>query len=266
MKHIRNDFVKHRMRLLWVCLAFVAVLAGAERWYVLSRGATSARPAVPAQPAQDALAPGQAAPLEGMVICLDPGHGGYDGGARAKDSGQWEKEINLAVAQKTAAALKSLGAQVVMTRDGDYDLTEAANGANTKKRRDMKARIDIAKEAGAQLLLSIHMNEYRSASSSGPQVFYRKGQEASRLLAGCMQESLILGLEPVKKREAMAGDYYILSLDIPSVLVECGFISNSREEALLLTADYQEKLAKAIAQGVVCYRDVSARAAEETPS
>ena len=201
----------------------------------------------------------QQQPLAGKVICLDPGHGGYDGGARARDSGVWEKELNLAVALKTREALEAQGAQVIMTRTEDADLADADNGANTKKRRDMKARLDTAQAGGAQLLLSIHMNEYRQRSSSGPQVFYTQGENDSRLLAGCLQESLIATLKPAKERAALAGDYYILGLPIPSALVECGFISNPEEEKKLLDEGYQTRVGEAIAQGVAAYYDLKSR-------
>ena len=101
------------------------------------------------------------------------------------------------------------------------------------------------------MVISVHMNEYRSRSESGPQVFYREGSEGGRLLAGCIQDALITALQPAKKRAALPGDYFILQLDVPSVLVECGFISNAQEEKLLLTEDYQARLADAIADGVV---------------
>ena len=219
--------------------------------------ARQAQPAKPANPAWQAAA--QARPLAGKIICLDPGHGGYDGGARARDSGVWEKEMNLSVAQKTRRALEALGAQVVMTRTDDSDLTQANNGANTKKRRDMKARLQIAQGEGAQLLVSIHMNEYRQRSSSGPQVFYPQGKDDSRLLAGCVQASLIKTLAPPKERSALAGDYYILGLPIPSVLVECGFISNPEEEKKLLDEAYQTRVGEAIAQGIADYYDLKSR-------
>ncbi len=193
-------------------------------------------------------------PLAGLTILVDPGHGGYDGGARCRDSGIWEKEINLSVALEVEKALIRRGAKVVMTRREDVDLTREPRPAGlTKKRQDMQARIDTAVENGADMVLSIHMNEYRSRAESGPQVFYRAGCEAGRLLAGCMQEALIAGLTPAKKRVAMPGDYFILRLEIPSVLVECGFVSNAREEALLLDASYQARLAEAIADGAAEY-------------
>jgi hypothetical protein len=112
-------------------------------------------------------------------------------------------------------------------------------------------------EQDIDLLLSIHMNEYRVRSESGPQVFYRAGNEGGRLLAGCLQEALITRLTPKKQRTAMAGDYFILQLEAPSALVECGFISNAEEERLLRSADYQTRLAEAIAEGVVLFFSLS---------
>ncbi|MBQ2700234.1 MAG: N-acetylmuramoyl-L-alanine amidase [Clostridia bacterium] len=198
-------------------------------------------------------------PLTGKIICLDPGHGGYDGGARARDSGVGEKVINLQVALKARTALESLGAQVVMTRWEDQDLSHASQKGNTQKRRDMNARLERAQAAGADMLLSIHMNEYRQRSSSGPQVFYTQGNEASRLLAGCPQKSLIDTLKPAKERSALAGDYYILRLPIPSCLVECGFISNPEEEKKLLSDAYQTLLGEAIAQGAADFFELQSR-------
>lgn len=204
----------------------------------------SARPARPARPVQREEQ--AAGPLSGKTILVDAGHGGADGGARARDSGVWEKEMNLKTAQKLRAALEALGADVIMTRESDMAYDE-------NKRADLTARLDLAREGRADMVLSIHMNEYRSRAESGPQVFYRAGQEKSRLLAGVLQAHLIDALSPAKKRQAMAGDYFILSLDIPSVLVECGFLSNAREERLLLEDGYQTQLAEALAQGVAEY-------------
>lgn len=193
-------------------------------------------------------------PLSGMTILVDPGHGGYDGGAKCRDSGVWEKELNLAVALEVEDCLARAGARVIMTRREDVDLSEAERPATvTKKRSDMQRRIDLAVQNKADMVLSIHMNEYRSRAESGPQVFYRAGSEAGRLLAGCMQEMLIAELRPEKERSAMAGDYFILQLEVPSVLVECGFISNAAEEKLLLDGMYQARLAQAIADGVAEY-------------
>lgn len=189
--------------------------------------------------------------LHGLVVLVDAGHGGYDGGARCRESGVWEKQLNLAVALKVEEALLQRGAQVIMTRREDIDLCSADRPATlTKKRQDMQRRVLLATDNGANMVLSIHMNEYRARGESGPQVFYRAGCDAGRLLAGCIQASLIDRLQPPKARAAMAGDYFILQLEVPSVLVECGFISNAAEEALLLDDAYQDRLAEAIALGV----------------
>ncbi len=187
--------------------------------------------------------------LEGWVICVDAGHGGYDGGAQARDSGVWEKEINLDVALRTAQALRSEGAQTVLTRTEDVELAEAGK---LRKRRDLQARVDAA--ASADVFLSIHMNEYRARTESGPQVFYRAGQEDSRLLAGALQAAMIARLQPRREREAHTGEYYLLEhLSIPAVLVECGFLSNAEEESKLLDAAYREQVAQAVCEGVCEY-------------
>ncbi len=229
--------LKNRLRIMACMGLCLLALAVAPR---------PARPAVPARPAQQ----GAAGPLSGKVLLVDAGHGGTDGGARAKDSGVWEKEINLRVAQALKTCLEDSGAAVLMTRENDTQYSE-------NKRQDLTARLDIARQARADLLISVHMNEYRSRRESGPQVFYRAGQEQSRLLAGCIQAAMIRTLQPRKERTAMAGDYFILSLDIPSVLVECGFISNAEEEELLLTPAYQLRVAQAVRDGILEFCDLA---------
>lgn len=204
-----------------------------------------------ATPAPSPSSPPAPGVLHGLTVLVDAGHGGYDGGARCRDSGVWEKHINLAVALKVEDALRQRGAEVVMTRREDVDLCSADRPpTQTKKRQDMERRVQLAKDNAADIVLSIHMNEYRARGESGPQVFYRAGCDGGRLLAGCVQAALIDHLHPAKARSAMAGDYFILQLDVPSVLVECGFISNAAEEKLLLDEDYQARLAEAIAAAV----------------
>ena len=239
----------------WLAAAVIAVLAlGAVAAVLAANKAGSGRmPQVTPAPSE-ALRTPEPLSLTGWVILVDPGHGGYDGGARARVSGTWEKHINLAVALEVEKSLAARGASVVMTRRGDEDLCEEDRPASqTKKRQDMENRVAIAVENHADMVLSIHMNEYRDSRESGPQVFYRQGADAGRLLAGCLQEALIENLQPARKRQAMAGDYFILQLDAPSALVECGFISNAAEEKLLLTPAYQAKLGEAIAEGAAAY-------------
>ena len=241
-RRIPRRKAEHAITLATALLVFIGGMLALAAWHKNDTLPSAAPTAAPA-------------PLTGLTILVDAGHGGYDGGARCRDSGAWEKELNLAVALKLEQALTDQGARVIMTRREDIDLcTENRPAGLTKKRQDMQNRIALATENQVDMVLSIHMNEYRVRSESGPQVFYREGSDSSRLLAGCVQVALISQLQPSKQRTAMPGDYFILQLDVPSVLVECGFISNAAEEKLLLNADYQQRLADAITTGVEEYR------------
>lgn len=227
------------MRKIVLYVSVVTLLVGAVYFLAYGQEKENAMPVLPKENAQ----PG---PLQGYTILVDAGHGGYDGGARAGVSKVWEKEINLQMAGQFRQALENAGARVIMTREEDKAFAD-------KKRPDLDARLQMARDGQADMLLSVHMNQYHSARESGPQVFYRKDQENSRLLSGCIQAAMISRLQPRKERKAMAGDYYMLSLDIPSVLVECGFLSNPEEEKMLLDDAYQKQLAEAVCEGVCEY-------------
>lgn len=188
--------------------------------------------------------------LEGLTVTLDPGHGGYDGGARAAESGIWEKELTLQISQAIQKELEARGARVVLTRTRDVSLSEDGSG-KARKRADLQKRLDLAEEAGADVFLSIHLNEYRDRAENGPQVFYQKGADAGRLLAGALQEKLVQTLQPAKQRKANAGDYYVLrNTALPAALVECGFLSNAQEEKKLLDKAYHRLIAAAVADGL----------------
>ena len=167
----------------------------------------------------EAARPQERGALAGCVIALDAGHGGYDGGAVGRVSGTPEKGLNLDVARRLAAILEEQGAQIVMTRTDDYALCDE-HPPIRKKLQDMQRRAAIIEQSGAQMVLSIHMNEYAGRSQSGPQVFYREGCPAGRLLAGAIQEAMNETLAPKKKRSALGGDYYILTLGRPSVFIQ----------------------------------------------
>ena len=204
-------------------------------------------------------------PLYGLCIAVDAGHGGYDGGAVGRVSGTPEKGLNLDVAQRVERLLTAQGARVIMTRTGDYALCDE-DPPIRKKLQDMQRRARIITDAQADLVLSIHMNEYAGRSESGPQVFYRENCPAGRLLAGAMQQAMTAQLAPKKEREALGGDYYILTLGIPGVLVECGFLSNREEEAMLLTEEYRERVATAIAAGVLAWHTLPQQKPEPLPA
>ncbi len=241
-----HDFVANRLSRLRMCVLYLLGMAALCLALGLGRPPMAATVS-----ANDANALPKDA-LSGMVVALDPGHGGYDGGARARDSGLWEKEITLSVALAVEKELADHGAKVMLTRREDMALCGEA-AALARKRKDLEARVDMAREAGATVLLSIHMNEYRSRRESGPQVFYQRGGDDGRLLSGVLQKALIDELKPKKERVAMAGDYFVLRSSIPSALVECGFISNPEEEKLLLSPEYQQRIGKALAQGLAEY-------------
>jgi len=188
------------------------------------------------------------AALSGRVIAIDPGHGGYDGGAKSV-SGRWEKEYNLEIAGILREELERLGAKVVMTREGDYALCDASAPIR-KKLQDMQRRAALALGGGADVLLSIHMNQYRDARESGPQVFYRADCPAGKLLAQTLQEEMLAHLSPAKARTAAPGDFYMVSIGIPAALVECGFLSNPAEAALLGREDYGKRIARALSDGL----------------
>lgn len=187
--------------------------------------------------------------LQGVTVCIDPGHGGYDGGAVGRESGELEKTVNLHFAFALRDAFKNEGANVLLTRDRDIALAEPGN---ERKRRDLRARVDAARDA--DLFLSLHMNEYPDRTQSGPQVFYTAGDERSRLLAGAIQQSMNQVLSPARPRSAHTGDYFVLrEQSLPAVLIECGFLSNAAEEQKLLSPEYRQLCAQSILQGVIEY-------------
>lgn len=188
--------------------------------------------------------------LTGSIIALDAGHGGYDGGAVGRQTGVQEKELNLDVTLRLRTALEAHGAQVILTRDDDYALCDE-NPPIRKKLQDMQRRAALVESGQAELLLSIHMNEYSNRRQAGPQVFFRKGCPAGQLLAGLMQQRMNEQLKPARQRVINTGDYYILTLGIPSVLVECGFLSNAAEEAQLRDPAYRQRVAESICDGVL---------------
>jgi N-acetylmuramoyl-L-alanine amidase len=184
---------------------------------------------------------GRGFPSKGFTVVLDAGHGGVDGGVEGVNTKVKESDLNLAVTKKLERYLKDYGINTVLTRkdkNGLYGISSKG-----RKQRDMQKRKEIINGANPDLVISIHMNAFPQRSQRGAQVFFDKGNEGGRELAETIQ--LFFGKNiPYCKRIIMTGDYYILNCtDKPAVIVECGFLSNSADEALLITAEYQEKLA-----------------------
>lgn len=189
-------------------------------------------------------------PLNGLKVYIDAGHGGYDPGAIGI-TGVEEKELNLAIAKYLQGYLEMSGAVVSMSRIEDQDL--AGDEETHRKRADMQARMQLLQESGAELMISIHQNSYTDSKYWGPQVFYKSQDVRSRELALSIQDCLNSFTAPECTRVIKEGDsYYILkNAEVPAVLVECGFITNSLEEELLSSPEYQKKVAWGIYQGII---------------
>lgn len=185
-------------------------------------------------------------PLTGKMVVIDVGHGGVDAGTSFGDI--LEKDLNLAIALKLQNTLSKNGASVLMTRDGDYDLSSP--NANRRKKSDFDNRIKLINESNADLYLSIHINYLSDSSYSGGQVFYYG--ENNKDLALAIQEEFNK-ISYARSIKNMPDIYMYKRLNILGVLVECGFISNRLEREKLVTNEYQQEIAQAITNGVVNY-------------
>lgn len=190
-------------------------------------------------------------PIPSYSVVIDAGHGGIDSGATSKN-GTIESEINLQIAKEIESVFVNKGYLCYLTRkdeNGLYDDTSPGF-----KKRDLQKRVEIVKSVNADIFISVHLNIYSSPSRRGAQVFYKKGNENGKKLADSIQLELNLLKESKRMYDAITGDYFLLnSLDMPAVIVECGFLSNIEEEKLLTTKEYQKTLAKAIYSGVSRY-------------
>lgn len=187
-----------------------------------------------------------------IIVAVDPGHGGFDPGKIGVNKAI-EKDINLSIALKLKVLLEEEGIIVIMTREEDVGLYKETD--SNKKVSDMRKRCEIIEESNCDLAISIHQNSFSSSSVSGPQVFYFESSVEGEKLASIIQKQLIEDLIPKKERvEKANSNYYMLkNLKVPSVIIECGFLSNSEEAMLLLEEKYQEKIAFAIKSGILEY-------------
>ena len=189
--------------------------------------------------------------IAGKRVIVDPGHGGYDPGAKS-DTGLLEKDINLDVALRLRKHLSRVGIYAELIREDDRDYAEVVD-CLTRKERDLNYRLKLIQQSKADLLLSIHANMFSDPVYKGAQTFFKPGDANSEQLATLIQEQLVKALG-TNRRQAKPGEYRILEdVKIPAVIVETGFLSNPEEARLLGTADYREKIAAAICQGVISY-------------
>lgn len=190
---------------------------------------------------------------KGHIVMIDPGHGGYDPGAIAEQN-VYEKSINLQIAQKVKELLSPSGMEVYLTREEDIDyVPEGVKGKTTKKQSDLDYRIELAEKAGADILVSLHVNATVSGRQSGAETFYHPQSEAGKSLAESIQQELIK-IPGMNRRVAKTGDFYIINnAAMPTVIVEMGYLSSAKEQKKLQETWYQEQLARAIAKGIANY-------------
>lgn len=190
-------------------------------------------------------------------VLIDPGHGGMDGGAIGK-LGTVEKGINLAISEKLSALYGLYGISNQLTREDDSLLSSHQGGSvRSRKNADLYERTRMANAMEHATFISVHLNSYPDESCHGAQVFYSENQDGSEKFAKLLQAELIRGLNDGNRRVAKAaerGHYLLQHIQRPAVLVECGFLSNEREERLLISEEYQLKLAACIVSGYLKYQ------------
>lgn len=181
-----------------------------------------------------------------MVVVVDSGHGGSDPG-KVGINGAIEKDVNLKIAIKLKSLLEEQGIKVIMTREDE-------NGLADSKVEDLKKRVSIINQEKPLLAVSIHQNSYQGESIHGAQVFYFTHSQEGEKAAKIIQEAL-LEADSENTRSAKANDtYYMLKkTEVPVVIVECGFLSNQKEADLLVTEEYQQKVAEAVVNGIIKY-------------
>jgi len=187
------------------------------------------------------------------LIVIDPGHGGEDPGALGT-TGVNEKDIVLEVSKKLADILRQAGARVLLTRETDRELSESGTRSlRQAKVEDLTRRAELANSRRADLFVSIHVNSFPDRREDGAQTFSQPGSTESRKLAVAIQQELNRFLEN-PGREAKQVDYFATRMaKMPGVIVEIGFISNPREEKLMLDPSYQSRIAWSIYAGIVRY-------------
>lgn len=182
------------------------------------------------------------------TVVIDAGHGGNDPGKIGVDD-SLEKDLNLIIAKKVQKLLEQQDVKVVMTRETDAGLYEEQT--SNKKVQDMKNRCTLINDTQPDCVVSIHQNSYHEESIHGAQVFYYKHSAQGEQFAAIMQKAL-LSIDKENRRQPKADDtYYLLKkTEVPTVIVECGFLSNPEEAEKLVTEEYQQQIAEAIVKGI----------------
>ncbi len=193
-------------------------------------------------------------PIYNKVIVIDPGHGGIDAGASG--NGIAEKDINLEIARFLKAFIEENGGRVIMTRKTDTNTADPNRSPKTsQKKSDLEQRKNLPSKVNADIFVSIHMNKFTESKYKGAQVFCAPASPESKALGEAVQSSLIKNADPENTRKLKDGKsiYILKAAKIPSILVECGFLSNPDEAKLLTQESYQQKIAWSIFMGITEY-------------
>ena len=183
------------------------------------------------------------------TVIIDPGHGGIDVGTVGID-GSLEKNINLSISLDLYDYLMVSGINTVLTRDGDYEVYRAGE---KRTKSDLYNRMDFINSIPDSILISIHQNHFENEAEWGTQVWFSPNDEISPTLADKILRSVKKNIQPENKRENKVSDnsYYILyKAQKPSVMVECGFVSNKNENNKLQDKEYQKDMAYSILAGI----------------
>ena len=194
-------------------------------------------------------------PSVGYTIVVDPGHGGIDPGSIGYKTKVKESDLNLKLSLMLAEKLRAVGIRVIMTRTDENSLAQGS-GKQFKK-EDMRLRKEMIDKIRPNMVISVHMNSYTNHVLRGAKVFYDKTSEISKGIAQSIQDQFAANLE-ASNNVASVGDYYMLKCTAsPSVIAECGFLSNARDEQLLLDPGYQEKIVDCIFVGVMNFLNIN---------
>lgn len=196
--------------------------------------------------------PVSSTPVSSHTIVLDAGHGYPDGGA-INENGLYESQINLKIVQKLQELLEASNCTIILTRSDENGIYDA--DAKKKKLSDLHNRVNIVNSSEAEILVSIHLNKISQKQYYGWQSFYQKDNNNSKNLAQFIQTNLNYSIQKENKREILpiSNIYLMDNSKIPSVIIECGFLSNIEESELLQKDEYQNKLAWGIYTGIMDY-------------
>ena len=169
-------------------------------------------------------------------------------------NGTSEAETNLKIALKVQSLLEQSGATVILTRSDEnaiYDIDSKT--LREKKVSDIKNRVKIGNESSADIFVSIHLNKIPQQQYYGWQTFYQEGNERSVNLAKSIQNNLNDAIQKENKRVAMKIDniYIMKHVEIPTTIVECGFLSNYAEAEKISSDQHRYEIASTIASAII---------------